>query len=374
MKIPLNIIPTAYKTSKKVYEGKMTLSEGTKHIAKEGRMNRGSAHDYIYNFRYLIQGKKFSRTLNASTMEYFFANFLKDYGSLRLENPLSALMQHIEYYEGKRNTTMHSMRGIYKKYSELANVLKFITNEKGLTRNINTIENYLTAGTDTEKLEASKLIKRGTCFVAYRIGSELRFAPSRFLGYENNALFKYSAIDIDGRETNKVINEILKPSRLRVRIFEQQYLDYCSKLGIKPQIKGGAFGVKRKYWSLNLDQDFPNNIEIDGEFPEGKIVERIHKVRERNSQVVELAKQNFKKRHGKLFCQVCNFDFEKTYGKIGEDFVEGHHTIAVSDMPPNYKTKPEEIAVLCSNCHRMVHKRRPWLTMEQLSKLLKIKK
>ena len=373
MKIPLDIIPTAYKISKKVYEDKMTLSEGTKYIANDGRMNRGSAHDYIYNFRYLIQGKKFSRTLNVSTMEYFFANFLKDYGVLRLENPLSALMQHIEYYEGKRNTTMHLMRGIHKKYSELANAPTFITNIKGLTENINTIENYLVAGTDSERLEASNLIKRGTCFVAYKVGSELRFAPSRFLGYENNELFKYSPKDIDGRETTKVINKILKTSSLTVGLFEQQYLDYCAKLGIRPQIKG-AYGAKRKYWSLNLDHDSRNNREMQGEFPEGKVVERIHKVRERNSRVVELAKQNFKKKHGKLFCQVCNFDFEEGYGKIGADFIEGHHTIAISDMHPNYKTKPEEIAMLCSNCHRMVHKKRPWLTMEHLSKLLKIKK
>jgi len=44
-------------------------------------------------------------------------------------------------------------------------------------------------------------------------------------------------------------------------------------------------------------------------FLEGEIIERRHLSRERNSKVIELAKQNFKKNYGKLFCQVCVFDF-----------------------------------------------------------------
>ena len=47
--------------------------------------------------------------------------------------------------------------------------------------------------------------------------------------------------------------------------------------------------------------------------------------RERNSKVVQLAKQNFKDKNGRLYCQVCEFDFEKEYGEIGADFIEAHH-------------------------------------------------
>jgi putative restriction endonuclease len=56
---------------------------------------------------------------------------------------------------------------------------------------------------------------------------------------------------------------------------------------------------------------------------------------------------------------------------IGIDFIEGHHIIPVSEMAPDHKTKPEEIALLCSNCHKMIHKRRPWLGMDQLKDLVK---
>jgi predicted HNH restriction endonuclease len=70
-------------------------------------------------------------------------------------------------------------------------------------------------------------------------------------------------------------------------------------------------------------------------------------------------------------CQICEFDFENIYGAIGRDFIEGHHTIPVSQMEDGHVTKPEEIALLCANCHRMVHKKRPWLTMNKLNSLLK---
>jgi len=79
MKIPLDLIPIAYDISKNVYEGKLKISERVKLLVGANRMNGGSARDYFYNFRYLMQGKKFSRTLNADSMNYFFENFLKDY-------------------------------------------------------------------------------------------------------------------------------------------------------------------------------------------------------------------------------------------------------------------------------------------------------
>ena len=61
------------------------------------------------------------------------------------------------------------------------------------------------------------------------------------------------------------------------------------------------------------------------------------------------------------------------YGLIGEDFIECHHTLPVSELTPDSKTRIEDIALLCANCHRMVHRRRPWLRIEDLRKLLQAK-
>lgn len=87
--------------------------------------------------------------------------------------------------------------------------MALITTLKQLEQNIENVEKYLAVGTDEEKIQMSNLIKRGTCFVAYSIADEIRFAPSRFLGYVYNELHKHIHADKDGRETNKVINKIL---------------------------------------------------------------------------------------------------------------------------------------------------------------------
>ncbi|UOK56171.1 hypothetical protein MGI18_14135 [Bacillus sp. OVS6] len=57
---------------------------------------------------------------------------------------------------------------------------------------------------------------------------------------------------------------------------------------------------------------------------------RKHIMRERNPKVINLAKEKFRQENsGRLFCEVCGFDFHKVYGDIGEGFIEGHHTTPI---------------------------------------------
>ena len=243
--------------------------------------------------------------------------------------------------------------------------MKLIDNIEELEQNLETVEFYLTEGTDYENDTTIGLVRAGACYVAYEIDNELRFAPSRFVGYKNNNLDQHLNSHKDGRDTNVVIQRLLDDKLGPNEKLEKAFLKYCRNLGIEP------YNKKRKYWKFNLSREFKSNAELDGEFPEGKISERKHKFRERNSKVVQLAKQKFKEENGRLFCQVCEFDFEKEYGEIGIDFIEAHHTIPVSEMKAGHKTKIEDIAMLCPNCHRMAHKKRPWLKMTELKKLRK---
>ncbi|HEX7046617.1 MAG TPA: HNH endonuclease [Gammaproteobacteria bacterium] len=107
----------------------------------------------------------------------------------------------------------------------------------------------------------------------------------------------------------------------------------------------------------------------DSEFPEGRELEKKHKVRERNQALVKAAKDAFKKRHGHVFCQICGFNFAKQYGEIGTDFIEAHHTVPVSELTEKSMTRVRDIALVCANCHRMLHRRRPWLSMKELKDL-----
>ena len=242
--------------------------------------------------------------------------------------------------------------------------MKLIETIDQLENNLETVEYYISEGSDSEIKEATRLISAGSCFVCYEIEGDLRFAPSRFIGYKNNTINRHDKSTIKhGTITNGAINKIMDNKLLPNDELEKAFLKYCHNLGIEP------YNKKRKFWKLKLSKEFNSNIDLDIEYPEGKVAERKHKFRERNSKVVQLAKENFKNKHGRLFCQACEFDFEKEYGQIGVDFIEAHHTIPVSEMKNGHKTKIEDFVMLCANCHRMIHKKRPWIRMEELKEL-----
>ena len=74
--------------------------------------------------------------------------------------------------------------------------------------------------------------------------------------------------------------------------------------------------------------------------------------------------------HGRLFCEVCGFDFREKYGERGDDFIEAHHIKPIAVRNKNEATKVEDIVLLCSNCHSIVHRIQPWLTIPQLKQII----
>ena len=134
-----------------------------------------------------------------------------------------------------------------------------------------------------------------------------------------------------------------------------------------------AFGLGSGVWGLRNFIPTLKSMDItqdDLSFSEGRERLKKHIVRERNHQVITLAKQKSLEKNGTLCCEVCGFDFEKQYGTIGKNFIEGHHIKPISQMVPGEKTKVEDIVLLCSNCHSMIHRKKPWLTKSQLQELL----
>ena len=119
-KITMNEIPQIYELAKMVYFEEISKNDALDEAENFG-MNRGSAHDLIMNFKYMYEGQKYSRTNNNDTTEYYLSNFLKDFGFSILQNGVNALQKHIEYYENLRNTKMHGLRTILKKYQAILN-------------------------------------------------------------------------------------------------------------------------------------------------------------------------------------------------------------------------------------------------------------
>lgn len=106
------------------------------------------------------------------------------------------------------------------------------------------------------------------------------------------------------------------------------------------------------------------------EAQEGKLLTRLHRFRERSRTLVLRRKEQALRQHGRLFCQACGFDFQQVYGERGKGFIECHHTKPVHEVQPGEKTRLDDLALLCANCHRMVHAARPWLQVEQMRLLV----
>lgn len=108
---------------------------------------------------------------------------------------------------------------------------------------------------------------------------------------------------------------------------------------------------------INL-QDQPTDLEQREEDEQGLIIEnlsvlRSHKRVERDRSIAKKVKEI----HG-YTCQVCGFNFEEVYGEIGKEYIEAHHLIPVAELRGKivHRDPREDFAVLCSNCHRMIHR------------------
>ena len=118
------------------------------------------------------------------------------------------------------------------------------------------------------------------------------------------------------------------------------------------------------------------NSDITGKqseaFPEGRRVKKLHLLRERSSRVVREAKKLHADEHnGSMPCEVCGFDYRNRYGPRGDSFIEAHHRVPLSLLAGNdqAETQVNDLALVCANCHRMLHKQ-PWLTVEELREVL----
>jgi 5-methylcytosine-specific restriction enzyme A len=110
--------------------------------------------------------------------------------------------------------------------------------------------------------------------------------------------------------------------------------------------------------------------EEGAEAEEGRLLTRMHRVRERNRDLVKKKRDTVLRETGQLACEACGFDFSVTYGEHGRGFIEVHHLLPLYQLTPGSRTRMQDLAVLCANCPRMVHAKAKWLTLSELKELL----
>ena len=109
----------------------------------------------------------------------------------------------------------------------------------------------------------------------------------------------------------------------------------------------------------------------DEEGEEGQVLTRTHRYRERDAKLIRRKKEKILQEKDGLSCEACGFDFEAKYGTHGDGFIECHHTKPISELEAGQKTKLSDLALVCSNCHRMIHRKKPWLAIPELKAKIK---
>lgn len=105
-----------------------------------------------------------------------------------------------------------------------------------------------------------------------------------------------------------------------------------------------------------------NDIEhhmVEGRIMEDKVLRRV-----RNSA----ARQKCLEDSG-YTCYVCGFNFEKTYGAIGKEFLEVHHIKPLATYDDEHIVLQSDLCALCSNCHSMVHRKHEVIDVDELKKI-----
>jgi len=110
---------------------------------------------------------------------------------------------------------------------------------------------------------------------------------------------------------------------------------------------------------------YPDDIEDNNLF-EGTKKQILVNAYERSSQ----ARQECINEYG-YKCTICKFDFEKTYGVIGKNFIHVHHIKPLSEIDEKYKINPiKDLRPVCPNCHAMLHRRKPAYGLEEITNLI----
>lgn len=92
----------------------------------------------------------------------------------------------------------------------------------------------------------------------------------------------------------------------------------------------------------------------------------------RSTRIPKMAKMSALQRgNGYIECECCRFDFRRTYGDIGIEYIECHHKNFLANG--ERLTTPEDLALVCSNCHRMLHRKKTdteYYSVEELRELI----
>ena len=152
---------------------------------------------------------------------------------------------------------------------------------------------------------------------------------------------------------------IISLTELQRRYPEYKWTPEAGGLTVPEPIAGEVFQEFQKSSVFGFVPESPAEVKL---YAEGKARTITSKTYDRST----LARQACIEYYG-YNCAVCGFNFKAAYGDLGATYIEVHHLRQVADVGEEYLINPVEgLRPVCANCHRMLHRRRPPLSIEEL--------
>lgn len=117
----------------------------------------------------------------------------------------------------------------------------------------------------------------------------------------------------------------------------------------------------------DLENALPEELATPDKFPEGAKTTVVINAYERNpkARVACIA-------HHGCHCAACGFNFASIYGELGKDFIHVHHIKPLRAVAAEYEVDPKkDLVPVCPNCHAMIHRTEPCLSISELHEHLK---
>ncbi len=289
----------------------------------------------------------------------------------------------------KYDLTKHGIWEIYKigndkfgirKIESISTVNTFLFAWNPIKWNWTTLEQSIEqlekSGKVTERWSclSHKIIKPGDRAFLVRLGSEPRgiFAS----GYVVSEPFLSKHWSDEGKNIYRVLIEfevLLNPDKEPILALDnlktgnlgiQEWTPQSSGISVKPELVEELEAV---WFNFLTTQNIRINpyASTDGNekntYTEGTAKQMIQTRYERNPY----AKVACIKHYG-YSCSVCEFDFEKRFGDLGKNFIHVHHLTLVSTVGKTEVDPIKDLRPVCPNCHAMLHRQNPPLTIEKL--------
>jgi HNH endonuclease len=255
---------------------------------------------------------------------------------------------------------------------------KFSTSVDDVTENLLRLHSYA-LGTQQERDFHFDRVYNAEHQVYYKTPEGAIFAPVKWCGAQGNSIDRYADRKRKiSQYYQRALSKIgFKPITIGQATYDEiyrEFLDFCYGFGFKNSVAGlpHSDSRPRKFWTTGFKfdlalQNFSDEVDDPQSYHEGatKTVSVNSYERNARARLACIA-------HYGWNCQVCGLNFQDRYGDRGAELIHVHHVRALHEIGEDYKVDPiNDLRPVCPNCHAMIHRQKPYLTIEELAEIVK---